>query len=185
GGIKEQGTYRDLLENDESDFSAFLKKHAKKSSSSRNSKASAKTERPKEEPAEKDNVDEMELAAEEQMNTGSVKWTVYAEYLKRAGWKFFVPAITATFIAYSFEYGSGPWLSEWTAHPDPSLRATYMVGYGAIMVGMSVFNLVYAILFVLGVMRAASSIHNQLLQSIMRSPISFFDTTSTGRIVNR
>ncbi|KAG0431063.1 hypothetical protein HPB47_022134, partial [Ixodes persulcatus] len=111
GGIKEQGTYRDLLENDKSDFSAFLKKHVKKS--------------------------------------------------------------------------SGLWLSEWSTHPDPSLRATYMVGYGVILVGMSVFNFIFSVVFVFGAMRAASSIHNQLLQSVMRTPISFFDKTSTGRIINR
>ncbi|XP_040070390.1 multidrug resistance-associated protein 1 [Ixodes scapularis] len=185
GGIKEQGTYRDLLENDGSDFSAFLKKHAKKHSSSSNLKATAKTERPNEESVEKDVIDEAELADEERMNTGSVKWNIYAEYLNRAGWKFLVPAIIAIFVAYCFEYGSGLWLSEWSSHPDPFMRATYMVGFGALLVGMSIFNFIYSVLFVLGSMRTASSIHSQLLQSVMRSPISFFDKTSMGRIVNR
>uniref|UniRef100_A0A090X8W7 Putative sulfonylurea receptor n=1 Tax=Ixodes ricinus TaxID=34613 RepID=A0A090X8W7_IXORI len=60
-----------------------------------------------------------------------------------------------------------------------------MVGYGAILVGMSVFNFIFSVVFVFGAMRAASSIHNQLLQSVMRTPISFFDKTSTGRIINR
>uniref|UniRef100_A0A090X906 Putative multidrug resistance-associated protein/mitoxantrone resistance protein n=2 Tax=Ixodes ricinus TaxID=34613 RepID=A0A090X906_IXORI len=185
GGIKEQGTYRDLLENDKSEFSAFLKKHVKKSSGSKNLKSTNKIESANEKSLENTSIDKLELDDEEQVNTGSVKWDVYSEYLKRTGWKFIVPSTMAIFVAYCFEYGSGLWLSEWSSHPDPSMRATYMVGYGAILVGMSIFNFIYSVLFVLGSMRAASSIHSQLLQCVMRSPISFFDKTSMGRIVNR
>ncbi|KAM7285677.1 multidrug resistance-associated protein 1 [Ixodes scapularis] len=185
GGIKEQGTYRDLLKNNKSDFSAFLKKHVKKSSSSQNLKSGNKIESANEELVEKTSTDELKLDDEEQTNTGSVKWDVYSEYLMRTGWKFIVPSTVAIFVAYCFEYGSGLWLSEWSSHPDPSLRATYMVGYGAILVGMSVFNFIFSVVFVFGAIRAASSIHNQLLQSVMRTPISFFDKTSTGRIINR
>ncbi|EEC18819.1 multidrug resistance protein, putative, partial [Ixodes scapularis] len=242
GGIKEQGTYRDLLEKDGSDFSAFLKKHAKKHSSSSNLKATAKTERfvicvqlsfrPNEESVEKDVIDEAELADEERMNTGSVSslsfnfqsfifffftlkslyryMYTFSKILARKRLqninKLILEMQDAKFLAgtplYGIRifkngahalhqrnspvfYGSGLWLSEWSSHPDPFMRATYMVGFGALLVGMSIFNFIYSVLFVLGSMRTASSIHSQLLQSVMRSPISFFDKTSMGRIVNR
>lgn len=37
----------------------------------------------------------------------------------------------------------------------------------------------------IGTLRAARFIHNQLLFRILRAPMEFFDTTLTGRILNR
>lgn len=37
----------------------------------------------------------------------------------------------------------------------------------------------------IGTLHAARFIHNQLLNRIMRAPMEFFDTTLTGRILNR
>ncbi|CAN7998510.1 unnamed protein product [Ixodes hexagonus] len=240
GRIKEQGTYRDLLENHESDFSAFLKKYIKKSSSDDDLKVAEETERcacehisfrPNEGSMKKDAVDGLELTDEEEMNTGSVSFillcrsnkknclhltkVLYRMFYfnsnrileKKAHLRRLTEAIKSdrqlvlietlyflnflsdynhimNLVAHAF-YSSGLWLSEWSSHSDPSLRPTYMVVYGAILVGMSLFHLIFSVLFVLGAMRAASSIHNELLQSVMRTPISFFDTTSMGRIVNR
>lgn len=44
---------------------------------------------------------------------------------------------------------------------------------------LGVFGLAY------GSMRAANHLHNQMLDCILRSPMSFFDTTPIGRIINR
>jgi len=47
----------------------------------------------------------------------------------------------------------------------------------------SVFGLALAIAF--GSMVASRNIHSGLLSQVMRCPMSFFDTTPLGRIVNR
>ena len=34
-------------------------------------------------------------------------------------------------------------------------------------------------------LRAASTMHNEMLEAVMRAPMAFFDTTPLGRIINR
>ena len=46
------------------------------------------------------------------------------------------------------------------------------------MVGVCVFQ-------TFGVMNASVSLHGNLLSTVLKSPMSFFDTTPLGRIVNR
>ena len=45
--------------------------------------------------------------------------------------------------------------------------------------------LIGTIIFALGTLKAAKNLHNRLLHNILRLPLSFFDTTPIGRILNR
>lgn len=83
------------------------------------------------------------------------------------------------------QYASAAWLSKWSQDADLSRRRFYLVGYGLFLVSYVVFELVFWTIFVIGTLRAAVWFHRQLLHSIMRSPLAFFDTTPMGRIINR
>lgn len=187
GVIKEQGTYSDLLAKKGSDFSAFLQKHVKGNSSSASLDSADEdgNEKPEEETKDKGDKDQSRLTDEEAVGTGYVGWRVYYEYLRRIGWKFLLPSMLAMLICYGSEFGSSVWLSKWSTDQDPSRRNGYLTGFGLFLVSTSIFNFVLWIVFMLGCLRAAASFHEQLLRSVMRSPLSFFDTTPMGRIVNR
>ena len=49
----------------------------------------------------------------------------------------------------------------------------------------SLLTLVRAFSFAFGGLRAAIKVHDQLLHKLIDSPVSFFDRTPSGRILNR
>ncbi|XP_064301988.1 ATP-binding cassette sub-family C member 10 isoform X3 [Phalacrocorax carbo] len=61
----------------------------------------------------------------------------------------------------------------------------YLIVYGSIAGANSLFTILRAFLFAYGTIRAATVIHNRLLQRILKATVTFFDTTPTGRILNR
>uniref|UniRef100_H2YA71 ABC-type xenobiotic transporter n=1 Tax=Ciona savignyi TaxID=51511 RepID=H2YA71_CIOSA len=61
----------------------------------------------------------------------------------------------------------------------------YLMVYGIIAASNSIFTLIRAFTFAYGGIRAATRMHVKLLASIMKAPISFFDATPLGRIINR
>lgn len=54
-----------------------------------------------------------------------------------------------------------------------------------IYITIGIFVLITALMRLLGGVRATKILHRALLGNIVRNPMSFFDTTPSGRIVNR
>ncbi|NXJ16927.1 MRP7 protein, partial [Odontophorus gujanensis] len=61
----------------------------------------------------------------------------------------------------------------------------YLTVYGGIAGANSLFTIFRAFLFACGTIRAATVIHKRLLQRVIKATVTFFDTTPTGRILNR
>ncbi|NXG03290.1 MRP7 protein, partial [Sakesphorus luctuosus] len=61
----------------------------------------------------------------------------------------------------------------------------YLIVYGSIAGANSLFTILRAFLFAYGTLRAATVIHKRLLQRALKATVTFFDTTPTGRILNR
>uniref|UniRef100_H2YA78 Uncharacterized protein n=1 Tax=Ciona savignyi TaxID=51511 RepID=H2YA78_CIOSA len=73
----------------------------------------------------------------------------------------------------------------WVAPPITHNVMWYLMVYGIIAASNSIFTLIRAFTFAYGGIRAATRMHVKLLASIMKAPISFFDATPLGRIINR
>uniref|UniRef100_A0A452GXC4 ATP binding cassette subfamily C member 2 n=1 Tax=Gopherus agassizii TaxID=38772 RepID=A0A452GXC4_9SAUR len=122
-----------------------------------------------------------------------VKFSLYLRYLHAVGWGFSAWVFITYVAQYAAFMGSNLWLSDWT---DDSLRywnQTYPTSqrdmrigvFGALGTVQAAFLLAGALLATRGAIRASRVLHQQLLSNILRVPMSFFDTTPTGRIVNR
>uniref|UniRef100_A0A8C7D0Y3 ATP-binding cassette, sub-family C (CFTR/MRP), member 10 n=1 Tax=Oncorhynchus kisutch TaxID=8019 RepID=A0A8C7D0Y3_ONCKI len=61
----------------------------------------------------------------------------------------------------------------------------YLTVYGSIAGANTIFTAIRAFLFAYGGIRAASVVHNRLLDTVLKATVTFFDTTPLGRILNR
>uniref|UniRef100_A0A4W5RYK3 ATP-binding cassette sub-family B member 6 n=1 Tax=Hucho hucho TaxID=62062 RepID=A0A4W5RYK3_9TELE len=61
----------------------------------------------------------------------------------------------------------------------------YLTVYGSIAGANTVFTAFRAFLFAYGGIRAATVVHNRLLDTVLKATVTFFDTTPLGRILNR
>ena len=71
------------------------------------------------------------------------------------------------------------------ADTDVSRRNLYLTLYGIFGGLQSLFTFIAIMIMTFGTVKASIRLHDTLLKKILRAPMSFFDTTPTGRIVNR
>ncbi|NXP07635.1 MRP3 protein, partial [Thinocorus orbignyianus] len=118
-----------------------------------------------------------------------VKLTVFWQYMKAVG-----PAIS---LVICFLYccqnaaaiGANVWLSDWTNEPviNGTQHNTAMrIGvYAALGLLQGLIVLISSFTLAMGGINAARTLHTALLENKFHTPQSFYDTTPTGRIINR
>ncbi|NWW52642.1 MRP3 protein, partial [Pedionomus torquatus] len=119
----------------------------------------------------------------------AVKLTVFWQYVKAVS-----PAIS---LAICFLYccqnaaaiGANVWLSDWTNEPviNGTQHNTAMrIGvYAALGLLQGLIVLISSFTLAMGGINAARALHTALLENKFHTPQSFYDTTPTGRIINR
>ncbi|XP_048464738.1 canalicular multispecific organic anion transporter 1 isoform X1 [Rhincodon typus] len=140
-----------------------------------------------------DMVKGQRLIEKETMETGKVKLSIYWKYLSAIG-SWYLLLIILSYIAQNMAtIGQNLWLSDWTNDASLYINTTYPASerdqrlgiFGVLGVAQAVFMLLGAFLMTGGNIAASRDLHSRLLQNILHVPMLFFDTTPTGRIVNR
>ncbi|KAI8964119.1 ABC transporter type 1, transmembrane domain-containing protein [Daldinia sp. FL1419] len=128
--------------------------------------------------------------AKEHLEQGKVKWDVYLEYAKTSN-IFAVGVYLFTLIAaQTAQIAGSVWLKNWSemngaAGSNPEV-GKYLGIYFAFGVGSSALTVVQTlILWIFCSIEASRKLHERMATAIFRSPMSFFDTTPAGRILNR
>uniref|UniRef100_V9KBE2 ABC-type glutathione-S-conjugate transporter n=1 Tax=Callorhinchus milii TaxID=7868 RepID=V9KBE2_CALMI len=130
------------------------------------------------------------LIEKETMETGQVRFAVYLQYLRSVGWLFCL-LISLMYVAQNVAaIGQNLWLSDWTNDATQSTNTTRSrhrrVGvYAALGLTQGVLVMISSFTLTLGGIVAARLLHSRLLHNQLHTPQAFFDTTPTGRIINR
>lgn len=121
---------------------------------------------------------------------GKVRWDVYGEYAKTSN--LFAVAIYLTVLigAQTVSVGGSLWLKYWSEvnqryGGNPSV-GKFLGIYMAIGVGSAGLAVVQTlVLWIFCSIEASRKLHERMAFAVFRSPMSFFETTPTGRILNR
>uniref|UniRef100_A0A8B9FIS4 Canalicular multispecific organic anion transporter 2 n=1 Tax=Amazona collaria TaxID=241587 RepID=A0A8B9FIS4_9PSIT len=118
-----------------------------------------------------------------------VKLTVFWQYMKAVG------PVTSLVICFLYccqnaaAIGANVWLSDWTNEPvinETQHNTTMRIGvYAALGLLQGLIVLISSFTLAMGGISAARSLHTALLENKFHTPQSFYDTTPTGRIINR
>uniref|UniRef100_A0A8C0HFM2 Multidrug resistance-associated protein 1 n=1 Tax=Chelonoidis abingdonii TaxID=106734 RepID=A0A8C0HFM2_CHEAB len=137
-------------------------------------------------PAEKN---AWKLTEADTAKTGRVKAIVYWEYMKSIGLLISFLSIFLFMCNHIAALASNYWLSLWT--DDPVINGTQQhthvrLGvYGALGMSQGIAVFGYSMAVSIGGIFASRHLHIDLLHNVLRSPMSFFERTPSGNLVNR
>ena len=121
---------------------------------------------------------------------GKVKWNVYLEYAKNSNLIAVCVYLIATIGAQTAQIGGSLWLKQWSeinqdygANPHVGKYIGIYFAFGIGGAGLVVIQTL--ILWIFCSIEASRKLHERMAYAIFRSPMSFFETTPSGRILNR
>lgn len=187
GQIVEQGSFQTLMDDEKGEVRRMLEETGRVNADSKSVRPDKKIEEEEKDTGGKKKEKDALLTKEERM-IGAVSWSVYKKYIKSGGgfWRFAI-----VYIGYCLSIGNGlattSWVSYWTSDADYSRHseAFYLCIFFGLSVSLGLVTFVRSFLLARFGVRASETLHHSLLDSILRAPQSFFDTTPLGRILSR
>ncbi|VAH81753.1 unnamed protein product [Triticum turgidum subsp. durum] len=131
-----------------------------------------------------------QLVQEEERERGRVGFWVYWKYLTLAYGGALVPFVLLAQILFEVLHIASNYWMAWAAPASkdvepPVSMYTLIYVYVALALGSSVCTFVRALFLVPAAYKTATLLFNKMHVSIFRAPMSFFDSTPSGRILNR
>jgi ATP-binding cassette subfamily C (CFTR/MRP) protein 1 len=129
------------------------------------------------------------LVSDEEREEGGTGKEVYLAYLKIVKHGFLVPIILLAQSSFQvLQISSNYWMA-WSCPTDEGepVRgiAVILLVYAVFAVGSSLCVLLRAILVAITGLLSAQRLFDNMQKSVLRAPMSFFDSTPAGRILNR
>ncbi|AWP18241.1 putative multidrug resistance-associated protein 1-like [Scophthalmus maximus] len=129
------------------------------------------------------------LTEADKASTGRVNLSVFWAYLKAIGVLLSCISLLLFFAHHSASLFSNYWLSLWTDDPvvngTQPYRQMRLGVYGALGLSQGVAVFGYSLSVSIGGILASRCLHQSMLYDVLRSPMSFFERTPSGNLVNR
>ncbi|KDR78885.1 hypothetical protein GALMADRAFT_244528 [Galerina marginata CBS 339.88] len=188
GRMAEQGTYQQLMAHGNA-FAQFVKEFGTSEKNDEEDKVEGKDIPKVEDEKEKkmrNAVAGASLMQVEERNTGAVTWQVYKNYAKSGHGEILLPVLI---LALVFLNGatvlSSYWLVWWQENKWHQPQGFYMGLYGALGVANVIGTFIMGATFALFTYFSSQRLHRNAVNRVLHAPMSFFETTPLGRIMNR
>nr|CAB3486518.1 unnamed protein product [Digitaria exilis] len=136
--------------------------------------------------AQNTDANSSKLIQEEEKETGRVSWHVYKLYMTEAwGWWGAVIFLTVSLLSQGFSMASNYWLSYETSGVGIFNTSLFLGVYVSIVSASVVFGMISNIVVTFSGLHSAQAFFTKMFDSVLRAPMSFFDTTPSGRILSR
>lgn len=131
-----------------------------------------------------------QIVQEEEREKGSVGFSVYWKYITTAYGGALVPIILLAQTGFQLlQIGSNYWMAWATPvsknDPSPVGSSTLIIVYVALGIASALCIFARSMLLVTAGYKTASLLFHKMHHCIFRAPMSFFDATPSGRILNR
>ncbi|CAG7834455.1 unnamed protein product, partial [Allacma fusca] len=138
---------------------------------------------------DKDSPEAQKLIEDEFKEMTSIPWSLYYDYCKSAGWSRVIISLLAYAVYQVFAVSTNYWLSVWSEKEvinGTQVDQGYNIEvYAALGVSQTVMYVLAITLMCLAILNSATVFHSKMLKRVLKAPMSFFDTTPSGRILNR
>jgi ATP-binding cassette subfamily C (CFTR/MRP) protein 1 len=186
GGIHKVATFNELMQ-DDAEFQKIME-------------TTASEEKKEEEPNEDEAEGEKKMVRKkkggkkpagglmqaEERAVNSVGWTVYKAYLKASGSVLIAPfVIFLLIISQGANITTSLWLSWWTSNKFGYSQGEYIGVYAALGVAQALLQFAFSVFLTVYGTKASKTMLQRAYERVLRAPMSFFDTTPLGRIINR
>lgn len=126
------------------------------------------------------------LIKEEEREIGHVSFDVYKQYFTEAfGWWGVGIVLIISLIWQGCTMAGDYWLAYETSAAHVFNPSLFIEVYSSLCLMCCIFVIARSYLFTVLGLKTAQNFFDQILNSILRAPMSFFDTTPSGRILTR
>lgn len=130
------------------------------------------------------------LVVEEESAVGRISRTTMFQYIGNFGGPFFIATLWAVvFLGNTGFILSDWWIAQWSdayTKYGTDTNVPYYLGVAALIAAsIAIMEAVESTFYQRGAWTAAKTLHWKLVRGVFRAPISWFDVTPVGRIINR
>ncbi|KAM0751625.1 P-loop containing nucleoside triphosphate hydrolase protein [Meredithblackwellia eburnea MCA 4105] len=186
GKITQRGTYSELMADTEGAFARLVRDFGgglqEKKEKEEEKEAEAIEGKTDEGPVKK----KKSLMQEEERKSGAVSGAIYRKFLKAAKGHITVPLLLVSLVLMQGAQVLGSyWLIYWQEDKFHQAQGFYMGLYAMFGLLQAVFSFLMGLCGVFIGFNASKSLHRAAIRGVIAAPMSFFDTSPLGRIMNR
>ncbi|EDO17723.1 hypothetical protein Kpol_1033p28 [Vanderwaltozyma polyspora DSM 70294] len=134
--------------------------------------------------------DDQDNDRREHREQGKVKWSIYKEYAKACNPRSVVMFLSFIVLSMFLSVMGNFWLKHWSEvntkygkNPNSTHYLLIYFGFGVTSAFATLCQTV--VLWVFCTIHGSKYLHSSMVSSILRAPMTFFETTPIGRILNR